>query len=40
VAGIQYEVLVEYARETGVAPELEGRIVEVERGRIDATSET
>ncbi|WP_135830116.1 bifunctional metallophosphatase/5'-nucleotidase [Halorussus halobius] len=29
-AGIQYEVLVEYAREAGLAPELEGRIVEVE----------
>ncbi|UPW00353.1 5'-nucleotidase C-terminal domain-containing protein [Halorussus gelatinilyticus] len=27
--GIQYEVLVEYARETGVAPEIEGRIAEV-----------
>ncbi len=28
-AGIQYEVLVEYARETGVAPELDGRIADV-----------
>ncbi|WP_128475833.1 bifunctional metallophosphatase/5'-nucleotidase [Halorussus pelagicus] len=29
-AGIQYEVLVEYARETAIAPELDGRIAEVE----------
>mgnify|MGYP000733482734 CR=1 FL=1 len=29
-AGIQYDVLVEYARETGVAPEIEERIAEVE----------
>ncbi|NEU58980.1 bifunctional UDP-sugar hydrolase/5'-nucleotidase [Halorussus sp. MSC15.2] len=29
-AGIQYEVLVEYARETGIDPRLDGRIVEVE----------
>jgi len=28
-AGIQYEVLVEYARETGLSPEIEGRIAEV-----------
>jgi 2',3'-cyclic-nucleotide 2'-phosphodiesterase (5'-nucleotidase family) len=28
-AGIQYEVLVEYARETGIAPEIEDRITEV-----------
>ncbi|WP_137287551.1 bifunctional metallophosphatase/5'-nucleotidase [Halorussus salinisoli] len=29
VAGIQYEVLVEYARETGVTPEIERRIVDI-----------
>ena len=28
-AGVQYEVLVEYARETGVGPEREGRIADV-----------
>ncbi|WP_276282111.1 bifunctional metallophosphatase/5'-nucleotidase [Halorussus caseinilyticus] len=27
-AGVQYEVLVEYARETGVDPEIEGRVAE------------
>ncbi len=28
-AGVQYEVLVEYARETGIAPEVEGRVVDL-----------
>jgi 2',3'-cyclic-nucleotide 2'-phosphodiesterase (5'-nucleotidase family) len=31
--GIQYEVLVEYARKTSIDPEIEGRIVEVEQER-------
>lgn len=28
--GVQYEVVVEYARETGISPEIEGRVVEVD----------
>jgi 2',3'-cyclic-nucleotide 2'-phosphodiesterase (5'-nucleotidase family) len=44
VAGIQYDVLVEYARETEVAPEIEGRIVEagteVEQERAGSTTES
>ncbi|UPV74324.1 5'-nucleotidase C-terminal domain-containing protein [Halorussus limi] len=31
-AGVQYDVLVEYARENGVAPELEGRVTAVTGG--------
>jgi 2',3'-cyclic-nucleotide 2'-phosphodiesterase (5'-nucleotidase family) len=42
VAGIQYEVLVEYARENGIDPEIEGRVVEVagDSTRTDGTNPT
>lgn len=39
-AGVQYDVLVEYVRETEIAPKIEGRIVEVEQGeRSDSNPE-
>jgi 2',3'-cyclic-nucleotide 2'-phosphodiesterase (5'-nucleotidase family) len=44
VVGIQYEILVEYAREEGVDPEVEGRVVEVdaeaEREELGSATET
>ena len=44
MVGIQYEILVEYAREEGVDPEVEGRVVEVdaeaEREELGSATET